>query len=628
MGADVAAEFDAARQAWDRSVGLADEHGTTVASVNFPRPVFSEEQRALQELVLTETEWAQPALGIVSLGYLNLLAQLDIEAACMAGHSFGELTALHAAGVIDEASFLRSAWKRGRLLKAAAVHPGAMTAVTASMPELEKWIRKSGSGAVIANANEPGQTVASGTVDNIDALEKLLGREKIPFKRLRVATGFHSPVVAEASGEFRDFLSEIEFRPATIPVYSNTQVLPYRVDRPDLCRDLLASQISMPVRFVEQISAMYESGVRVFLEVGPGSTLTNLTQRCLAGLPHHAIPLDRRGVHGVAALYTALARLSVAGVRLNYDGLFSEFREPALPKKAKPGVTFPISGVNYGKPYPGRGTGTLQSNQKPERKPEQRKPQQKTVQPVAPVTAKSSTNSLQTVIMTTNNNGTTHSKENHGWLPAYLEIQRQTAEAHLFYQRAMTEGHTAYLRTMETFFNSLSGMPALALPADRSLSHLPAPSPSLVFSPAPPPARAQAMPQPEAAPAMQPPVMPAAKVAVPAPSIAVPARAIAVVAPAAKSFSIPIEELKAMLLTVVAEKTGYPVEMLEMEMDMEADLGIDSIKRVEILSAFLSLTPDMPEIKGKEMAGLRTLAQITKFVEASVEATTAPRGLL
>lgn len=625
MGTHVANEFDAARQAWDRSIGLTDERGNSVASVNFPRPVFSDEERERQELLLTSTEWAQPALGIASLGYLNLIAKLEIEAACMAGHSFGELTALHAAGVIDEPGFLRAAWERGQLMKAAAGNPGAMTAVTASMAQLQEWIGESGSDAVVANANEPRQTVASGSVNSIEALEALLGRKNIGFKRIRVATAFHSPMVAEASATFRSFLGDVEFRPSKIPVYSNTQVIPYSVDRSDCCRDLLAAQISRPVLFVEQIRAMYESGVRVFLEVGPGTTLTNLTQRCLTGLPHEAISLDRKGMHGVTALYQALARLSAAGVRMNYDGLFSEFKEVAAPAKQKPGVTFPISGVNYGKPYPGLGPGAPPA--KPKTTPAvAAKPTGLPLKVDTPAitvrSTKSSINSFQGTNMTNDNNGLAHSKEGNSWLQVYLEIQRQTAEAHLFYQRAMMEGHTAYLRSMEMFFSGLSGVNAPALAANSSLLQLQAPAPAAPAFTAPP---LQAYPAPASVPLRVTVTVPEAPMAPPVqamPPVPVPAAKAPV--PGANFVSPSAEELKSALLVVVADKTGYPVETLDMNMDMESDLGIDSIKRVEILSAFRSATPNMPEIKAKEMAGLRTLAQIAAFVEASIDS----RGLL
>ena len=78
------------------------------------------------------------------------------------------------------------------------------------------------------------------------------------------------------------------------------------------------------------------------------------------------------------------------------------------------------------------------------------------------------------------------------------------------------------------------------------------------------------------------------------------------------------------MLQVVSEKTGYPAEMLELEMDMEADLGIDSIKRVEILGTMQEKYPDLPPVNPEELAEIRTLGGIVdrlgKFEPAAVEA--------
>jgi len=68
------------------------------------------------------------------------------------------------------------------------------------------------------------------------------------------------------------------------------------------------------------------------------------------------------------------------------------------------------------------------------------------------------------------------------------------------------------------------------------------------------------------------------------------------------------------LLDVVSEKTGYPAEMLEMSMDLEADLGIDSIKRVEIFGALTKQYPSMSGINPQELTELRTLGEIVSYV--------------
>jgi acyl carrier protein len=88
--------------------------------------------------------------------------------------------------------------------------------------------------------------------------------------------------------------------------------------------------------------------------------------------------------------------------------------------------------------------------------------------------------------------------------------------------------------------------------------------------------------------------------------------------PAAPAQGMPAVEsaaISALLLDIVSDKTGYPSEMLELDMDMEADLGIDSIKRVEILGALQDQAPDLPEIDSEALAELRTLDQIIKYIE-------------
>ena len=98
------------------------------------------------------------------------------------------------------------------------------------------------------------------------------------------------------------------------------------------------------------------------------------------------------------------------------------------------------------------------------------------------------------------------------------------------------------------------------------------------------------------------------------------------------SSAAPLVNLQQILLEVVAEKTGYPVEMLALEMDLEADLGVDSIKRVEILSSMRERAPGLPEVDAGAMASLRTLGQIADSLGASgvsggsstVSATLAP----
>ena len=92
-------------------------------------------------------------------------------------------------------------------------------------------------------------------------------------------------------------------------------------------------------------------------------------------------------------------------------------------------------------------------------------------------------------------------------------------------------------------------------------------------------------------------------------------------APVAPSGGIDLAELEGVMLEVVSEKTGYPVASLELEMDMEADLGIDSIKRVEILGAMQARYPQLPPLRPDDLAVLRTLAQVVGYVHRQVSVT-------
>ncbi len=117
--------------------------------------------------------------------------------------------------------------------------------------------------------------------------------------------------------------------------------------------------------------------------------------------------------------------------------------------------------------------------------------------------------------------------------------------------------------------------------------------------PTPPTGGGQAAPQAQAAPAPQSAPQAAPQVPAPAP---------------ASGGGLSVEALSAAMLTIVSDKTGYPTEMLELDMDIEADLGIDSIKRVEILGAMRDEFPAMPELPAEDLAELRTLQEIVDYM--------------
>ncbi|WP_143666504.1 type I polyketide synthase, partial [Streptomyces reticuliscabiei] len=323
MGADLAMHFPAAREAWDRAAEHELDAELPLHRVVFPVPAFTEESRAAQQDLLTRTEWAQPALAVQSAALLAVLRAAGVEPDCVAGHSFGELVALHAAGVLDERVLLRLARRRGELMRDAATEPGAMLAVMGVSREDVATLTDGFEDAVwAANENAPGQVVLSGRADAVDRLERRLGARGVAVRRLRASGAFHTPLMADAVGPFTEFLDDLDLRAPKFDVYGNADARPYPED-PALIRERIAGHLLSPVRFVAGVEAMYESGVRTFVEVGAGSTLTGLTGEILDGREHLALSLDRRGVHGVTALQQALGTLAVSGVAVDLDALWS-----------------------------------------------------------------------------------------------------------------------------------------------------------------------------------------------------------------------------------------------------------------------------------------------------------------
>lgn len=313
MGAELHAQFPQL-QAWQQRAENTTFAGLSLAEVVWPAASEDAGVTAEQQQRLQATEWAQPALGWISLAIAELFAGYGITPDCIAGHSFGELTALCLAGVMPPPALLKIARRRGELMASAAAEiPGAMTAVTqpieAVMQALTAWQIP---GVAPANFNGPKQLVVSGTLPGIEQFEARLIEAGMRFKRLPVATGFHSPVVAASRAPFLDYLQAQPLAAVRCPVYANVTAAPYSKQPADY-PTILADQLVSSVRFIEIIEAMYKDGVRVFVEVGPQTVLTGLTQKILADRPHAVWATHRKGRSEVNMLLTAIAQLVTAG---------------------------------------------------------------------------------------------------------------------------------------------------------------------------------------------------------------------------------------------------------------------------------------------------------------------------
>ncbi|MFF2731882.1 SDR family NAD(P)-dependent oxidoreductase [Streptomyces sp. NPDC058008] len=633
MGADVAMFSPAAQAVWDR-LATTELDGRELHRVVFPPPAFGDAERAGQQDLLTATEWAQPALAVHSLALLEVLRGLGLRPDCVAGHSFGELVALHAAGALEAEPLVGLARRRGELMREAAATPGAMLAVAAGRTRTEEAVAACGARDVwTANHNAPAQTVLSGTPEAIEAVERKLAAEGITTRRLQAATAFHSPVVAPASEPLRTYLAGIPVGEPLLDVYGNADAEVYP-SAPGEIRRRIAEHLASPVLFSDGIEAMYAAGVRTFVEVGAGDTLTGLVPRILGDRDHLAVGLDRRGRDGVTSLQDALARLAVRGVALDHDDLWAPYGPPAAAaEEHTPRMTVQINGRNQGRVYPPAGGAEALPAPNPPRRTDAPPPavqlpaQAPALAPPSPVPAPAVASPPPAPAPAVPAPAVAYpvssaTGANADWFAVVDTVQRSTAQAHEACQRMLVESHMAFLQMTETTLGAMLGVqggPPATTPAPFPAPALPA-APSVL--PTVPGAAAPAVAAVPAVPAV-PPVTAAPVVLAEPPPPAVPAspQAPAVpVPPVAQDLSA--EAFEELLLSVVAERTGYPVAMLNVDMELESDLGVDSIKRVEILSAMRERAGDHGDGQVGELLKLRTLRQIVEAFTAT--ATTAP----
>lgn len=217
------------------------------------------------------TQFAQPAIFCASLAGLEGLEEAPDA---VAGHSLGELTALVAAGALDEDDGLALVVERGRLMERAGrqAGPGGMLAVLGG-GDAASLTRP---GVVVANDNAPGQVVLSGDSARLEEVAADARAAGLKALSLSVSGAFHSPHMRSAANAFADSVRITAFRAPRVPVYSCVSAAP--LDDP---RRRLVEGLTGPVRWRETLLALQSAGVDRFVESGPGKVLTRLVKRTL-----------------------------------------------------------------------------------------------------------------------------------------------------------------------------------------------------------------------------------------------------------------------------------------------------------------------------------------------------------
>lgn len=553
------------------------------SQVIFPPPSPNDaETRQAQERRLEEMDCASEAVFAASQGMLALLAELEILPDVVVGHSGGEISALLTAGVIQVASpaeIIRHITDINQLylqLSAEGLVPsGCAFAVSGVDREaVVRLICESGGHFDIGMDNCPHQVVVCGTECSADGLlERLRSMGALctpmPFQR-----PYHTPAFEPYCARIRPFFDRVQIGRGRVPAYSAATTRPFP-DDPEEIRRLAAGQTALPVRFRETLEALHDDGARVFVEVGPKGILTSFVADTLRTRPHAAIASDLPQVSGTLQLNHMLAHLAAQGVRVRLNPLYErreaqkiDLDDPVASKKeTKRGLRLVTSLPHL------RLKDHLRARKATEHAATA--PSEVSAQETAPVPSQVAVSHVPDPVA------------------AVSSLHFATSEREL--QHDSSSPMHAYLTSMDRFLTvQQEVMQAYLSPSRTSVAVVHRTGEAAI-----PTNGNGAKPSSKESP-MQP------------------------VSGSDNKDNGHVSVL-AMLLEVITERTGYPSDMLAPALNLEADLGIDSIKRIEILGALHRRTGLIGPEQMEHVSSLKTIAGIVAYLESGAQVQSTPQ---
>ncbi|MDI1443035.1 acyltransferase domain-containing protein [Polyangium sp. 6x1] len=290
----------------------------------------SRQKRTPADERLSETRLAQPALFVIEYALARTWQSLGLRVGAMIGYSVGEYVAACLAGVLSFEDSLTLIARRAALIDG--LPRGAMLAV--ALPH-EAVVPMLGEHLSLSAINGPELTVVAGPPEAIDALEKRLAAEETPVRRVQTTHAFHSTMLTPMIEPMTKLLAHYTLAPPRIPYISNVTGAPITAaEATD--PGYFAAHMCRPVRFAEGLAALMQDPQNLYVEVGPGQTLSSLALGYpkSGAAPERVVLQSMRHVYDAqadqAVLLRALGRLWVAGVVLDRERL------PPLPLRLEP----------------------------------------------------------------------------------------------------------------------------------------------------------------------------------------------------------------------------------------------------------------------------------------------------
>jgi acyl transferase domain-containing protein/NAD(P)H-dependent flavin oxidoreductase YrpB (nitropropane dioxygenase family) len=595
----------------------------------------------------------QSLLAITEVAYLEILTFLEVPWSLSLGHSLGDFVSLYATGWLSSSDLVKLLQSRGNAINTFSDSGYGMLILFCPPQQASELLVKAGTASLtLANINSPTQVVLSGKLADLDFIEKECIRDGISTQRMQTLYPFHSVFMQDCNESFKSTLSTFNFsaghsQPRQTILSTSSKSGP--VSEQNISH-LLASHMVSGVDFIESVRQAEAFGSTFFIEVGPKKVLSKLVRSSLGSSDSIAVSLD--GPRGTEDFLASMIRIASHGVTFNWLKLSEMLQVPVVPLLSqasgsaytKPGFSYFINGAHAWKSQH-----KVQENIQHKvhqalsgtaRRSDEAIMHADLAEPVLLTSIQPSPSQPQLTPMNQSNQSTQISNFR-------LEAFRTYHETLRMMINSQTQVFSAFLSTSPHSSTSLDSTEMIY--SQQQVVGLAPPSEPITSAFVPP---VQSISRPSTDTIIQQPVQSLTTVSQPSgngdiahahpptPTKAVQAplngshmdtppvqssngQGTTTPEPKQVTGGLDAPSILLQLTSLLSDKSGYPIELLDPDQDLESDLGIDSIKRIEVMGGLLATLPNVsPEALQSIQTGtrdLRTLREVAGHIAAILD---------